>query len=346
MATGTGLDAQLAFGPESSWGTAVTPAHAVEFDSESVAFDPTFLEPTGLRAGKKFKRVGRVLVSRRSVSGDITMEHATKGMGLLWKHALGSALTAPVAVPSKTGAFSQIHTPGGLFGLGMTFQVGRPQPSDGVVKPFTYAGCKVTGWEFDVKDNATPTLKLTLDGKAESTVTALVTPSYLSGASVFAFSQVSAFTLGGTPSTTSGVTTISTGVPVSTTVTEFTLTGSTPVSTDRYGLGNAGLKSQQLENDTPTLTGKLTAEFNKAELYDLLTNNTTTALQLTFTGGPIASSGANYALDFTLPAIKLKTAPPNVSGPDIVSMSTTFEVYDNEADPVVQVTITSDESTL
>lgn len=344
MATGTGLDAQVMFAPETTWSTPVTATHSLEFDSESLAFDPTFLEPTGLRVGTKFKRASRVRVSRKSVSGDVTFEHATKGMGLWWKHALGATITTPTQI-GTTGAFKQIHTPGGLFGLGMTVQVGRPQPSDGVVKPFTYSGCKVSGWEFDCKDNAVPTLKITLDGKAEDTVTALATPAFLTGSSVFDFSQTT-LKLGGTPTTASGETTIAGGVAVSTIITEFTLTGASPLATDRFGLGNAGLKAQQLENDTPTITGKLTAEFNKAELYDLLTNNTTTALELDFTGAGVGTGSDHYLLSFIVPALKLKTAPPNVSGPDIVQMSTTFECYSNEVDPVLQVKLVSDEATL
>lgn len=344
MGTGSGLDAQLMFGQESLWGTGVTPDHALEFDSETLTFDPGWLEPTGLRPGKIYKRNSRVRQSRKSVSGDITVEHATKGLGLWWKNALGSSITVPTQIGSTT-AWKQIHTPGGLFGLGMTFQIGRPEPGTGTVRPFTFAGCKCLGWEFDIKDNAIPTLKLTLDGRNEDTTTTLATPAYLSNSSVFDFSQAS-LKLGGTPTTTSGETTIAGGVAATTIITDWTLTGSTPAATDRFGLGNAGLKSQQLQNDNPTITGKLAAEFGKVEFYDVYKANTTQAMQLDFTGSLIGVSASNFLLSFILPAVKIKTAPANVSGADIVQMSTTIEVYDNEIDPVIQVKIVSDETTL
>lgn len=343
MSTGSGLDAQLMYGVETTWGTAVTPDHAIEFDSEGLQFDPGWIEPTGLRPGRYFKRASRVRQSRKSVSGDITFEYATKNMGLLWKHALGSALAAPVQIADTT-AYKQIHTPNGLFGFGLTLQVGRTEPGTGTVRPFTFAGCKIPGWEFDVKDNATPTLKLTFDGRDENTATALATPSYPSGVTVFDFSQV-AMTLGGTVSTSGGETTISGGTAVATIVTDFTLTGATPVATERYGLGNAGLKAQQLQNDTPTITGKLAAEFGLTEFYDVFKANTTTPMQVTLTGSQIGTSGNNFLLSFIMPAVKLKTATPNVSGPDIVQMATTFEAYDNETDPVIQVKLQSDEAT-
>lgn len=343
MATGTGLDAQLMVGAETTWGTAVTPDHAFEFNDEGLKLDPSYLEPTGLRVGTKYKRASRVSISRRSVSGDVTLEHATKGMGLLWKHALASTVTTPTALTSP--AYEQVHTPGDFRGKGLTIQVGRPEPSTGTVRPFTYAGCKVSQWEFTVSDNGIPQLKLTFDGRSEDTATALVAPSYLTGSKVFSFANAT-LRLGGTASTTSGKTSVTGNTAVATVVTEVSVQGAAPMATDRYGIGNAGLKSEQLENDTPTITGSLNAEFNKAELYDLFTNNTTTALVLTLTGDPIGASGSSDTLEITLPAVKMKSASPNVGGPDIVSMSTDFEAYSDESNPVVQVRIVSADATL
>ena len=343
MATGSGLDAQVMVGSETTWGTAVTPNHTYEFNDEGLKLDPTFLEPTGLRVGTKYKRASRVSISRKSVSGDLTLEHATLGMGLLWKHALASALTTPTAL--TTPAYEQVHTPGDFRGKGLTIQVGRPEPSTGTVRPFTYAGCKVSQWEFSVSDNAIPTLKLTFDGRSQDTTTALAAASYLSGSKVFSFANAT-LKLGGTATTTSGKTSVTGNTAVATVVTEVSMQGAAPMAADRFGIGNAGLKAEQLENDTPTITGSLNAEFNKTELYDLFTNNTTTALVLTLTGDPIGASGSNDTLELILPAVKLKGASPNVGGPDIVSMSTDFEAYSDEVNPPIQVRLVSADATL
>ncbi|MYR84087.1 hypothetical protein GTY41_03790 [Streptomyces sp. SID685] len=343
MATGAGLDAQLMAGAETTWGTAVTPDHSYEFNDESIKLDPTFLEPTGLRAGLKYKRASRVSISRRSVSGDFTLEHSTKGMGLLWKHALASSVTTPTSLVSP--ATEQVHTPGDYRGKGLTIQVGRPEPATGNVKPFTYAGCKIGSWELTVSDNAIPTLKLTVDGRSEATATALAAASYPSGAKVFSFANAT-LSLGGTAATASGKTTVTGGTAVATVVTEVSIQGAAPMSTDRFGIGNAGLKSEQLENDTPTITGSLSAEFSKAELYDHFTANDTLPLVLTLTGDPISTSGSNDLLEIILPAVKLKGAAPNVGGPDIVSMSTDFEAYSDESNPPIQVRIVSGDATL
>lgn len=343
MATGSGLDAQFMAGAETTWGTGVTPDHAFEFLDESLKLDPTFLEPTGLRAGLKYKRASRVSISRRSVSGDFTVEHATKGMGLLWKHALASSVTTPAALTSP--AYEQVHTPGDFRGKGLTLQVGRPEPSTGTVRPFTYAGCKVGQWEFTVSDNAIPQLKLTVDGRNEDTATALAAASYLSGSKVYSFANAT-LRLGGTATTTSGKTTVTGNTAVATVVTEVSVQGAAPMAGERFGIGNSGLKAEQLENDTPTITGSLNAEFSKAELYDHYTANDTLPLVLTLTGDAIGASGSSDTLEIILPAVKLKAASPNVGGPDIVSMSCDFEAYSDETNPPIQVRIVSADATL
>lgn len=343
MATGSGLDAQFGFKNETTWGTAVTVDHFLEFNSESLSNEPTFLEPTGLRPGVKHKRSSRVRISRRTMTGDVSMEVATKGMGLIWKHMLGSGSgSTPVQIAATT-AYRQIHTPGGFVGLGLTLQVGRPEPS-GTVRPFTFAGCKIPSWEFSLNDSEVPTLMINIDGRSESTATALATASYPSGSTVFDFSQAT-LTLGGTAATTSGLTEVTGGTAVSTIVREFTARGESPMANERFGLGNAGLKAEQLENDTPTITGTLTAEFNKTEFYDVFTANTTTALVMTLEGAEI-ESGNNATLQFLMPAIKIKAANPTVDGPDVVPMNVDFEAYSDETNPVIQIMVISTDTAL
>lgn len=116
MPTGTGLDAQIGFAAESTWATAVTVTRFIEFNSESLKFEPTWLEPTGLRVGTKHKRVSRIRQSRKSVSGDVEFDVATLGMGLFVKHMLGSAITTTTLISGT--AYKQVHTPGGFLGLG------------------------------------------------------------------------------------------------------------------------------------------------------------------------------------------------------------------------------------
>jgi hypothetical protein len=341
MATGTGLDAQLGAKLETTYGTAVTVDRFFEFASEDLSWEPTWLEPSGLRVGTKYKRASRLVQSRQTVSGSIEMEHATRNMGMWWKLALGSTVTTPTLVLGS--AYKQVHVPGDFVGKSATVQVGRPEPG-GTVRAHTYAGCKVAGWEFSVSDGEYATLNLDIEGRSEATATALATASYVAGAGVFSFDQVSVFKLGGTPSTAAGETSIAGGVTVPGVVTGFSLSGETPLATERYGLGNAGLKSEPLENDIPTITGSLEAEFDRATFYDVFKANTTTAIEVKLEGSVISGTDKN-TLHFIIPAAKFKTVAPNVDGPDIVQATVDFEAYSNEADPVVQVKLISADST-
>lgn len=343
MTTGTGLSAQWGIAAEATWGTPVTVTRFLEFNGETLRLDPTWLEPTGIRVGTKYKRSSRLRRSRRMVSGDVSLAFATRGMSLLVRHILGSPVSTPTQVAATT-AYRHTHVPGDFRGLGLTMQVGRPEPS-GTVRPHTFAGCKIPSWEFSCSDNEIPTLSVTVDGRDEATGTALATASFLAGSTVFDFSQASLL-LGGTAATASGRTTITGGTAAATIIRSITFRGQAPMAAERFGLGNGGLKAEPLENDTPTITGSLEAEFSRTELYDLFANNTATALEFRLTGGAIGVSGENFRVALLMPSVRLKAAAPSVSGPDLVQMSTDFEAYSDETNPVIQVEITSDETTL
>jgi hypothetical protein len=341
MATGTGLDAQLGIALESVWGTPVTVTKFLEFDSESLAWTPTWIEPTGLRVGQKYKRASRLVQSRQTVGGGFELAFATRTMGTLLKAALGSSITTPTVVLGS--AYKQVHNPGDFLGKSLTVQVGRPEPS-GTVRAHTYEGCKVTGWEFSVSDGEIAKFSVDIDGQTEATATALATASYVS-AGLFSFQDVTTFKLGGT---VSGVTELSVAggvaVPTTTVVKSFTIRGDNSMATERFGLGNAGQKAEQLENDTPTLTGSLSAEFDRTTFYDVFKANTTTAIEFKMENTVISGTDKN-TIHIIASAAKFKTATPNVDGPDIVQATVDFECYSDEVNAPLMFKLISADST-
>jgi len=349
MPYGSGLSAQVGVKAETTVGTAVTVDRFYEFLDESLAHSTTWLEGQGLKAGQAFKRASRVAPSRFTVGGDLTVEHADKGgMGLLWKHALGSVITVPTQIGATT-AWKQNHHAGATSlktGLGLTVQVGRPQP-DATVRAFTYRGMKVLGWEFSCSDAELAKLKLTLDGWDESVATGLATASYTAGAGLFSFADAAVFKIGGTATTTGGETTVAGGTQLTTLAKGITVTGQTPLATERYGLGNAGIKKEQAENAIPVVTISLDAEFtSRTEIYDLYKANTTTAFELVFEHG-LAGTAEPYELSFVWPATKIKQGSVNVSGPDVVPQKIDIEAYDDgTSNPVMQVRLVSTDVTL
>lgn len=341
MATGSGLDAQFMVAQESTWGTPVTVTRGYEILDETLNQDITYVDSAGLRVGTTFKRSARTKQARFSVGGDVTLELPTLGAGLLVKNMIGSSVTTTTLIAGS--AYKQIHTPVGMAGLGLTCQVGRPEPtSPYTVRPFTYEGVKITKWEISLKDGGLATLKLSVDGQQELTATALATASFLSGSQVFPFLQ-SSIKLGGTAATASGETTITGGTTLATVAKSITISGDNALATERYGLGNAGQKREQLQNGMQTITVKLDTEFSKSELYDLYVAGTPTPMQFDLTGAVIGG-GNNFLFSVILPACFLKKAPPNVSGPDIVQMSTEWEAEWDETNPPIQIKIVSTES--
>lgn len=337
MSAGGGIAAQAGFVDESTVGTPVTVDHFYEFNSETVDYVKGILQGQGLHAGGQYDRSARRVVSTVGAKGDITMDHATKKMNLLWKHILGSAPT--FTQQGATTAYLAVHQPGTTDGMGLTYQKGVPQ-TNGTVQPFTHNGGKVESFSFSVTDQQIAQLMLTLDFWNVATGTALASASYPAGNEVFNFSQCT-IKLGGTASTGGGVVSIASGVTATTLFKGFTLAGTHPKADARYGLGNAGIKKEQIENGWRALTGTLDGEFtSRTEIWDLMQADTTTAMQVTFTGSVIASTYHNV-LDIILPAVKFDTASVAVPGPDIIPQSVPFTVLDDGTNAVCQVSITS-----
>jgi hypothetical protein len=362
MTYASGLSGQVGAVAESTYGTPVTVTRFYEFLSENFVFNPTWLDGQGLKAGQAYNRSSRTVVSQSDVNGDLTMEHTSgeaataiaDSMGFWWKYALGSAFTTPTVVLGT--AYQQVHVNGSKAGQFLTCQVGRPQISGVTVQPFTYTGVKITDWEFSCNDNQIAQLKVTADGQTELTSTGLAAASYPTPNGLFSFANASTLTLGGTASTTAGVTSIASGVAIASRVNGVVISGTNPMKVDRYGLGNAGLKGEPIENAIPAITGTLSTEFfSRTELYDVFKTAGTTPLQLDFTKFDPAGNDANgvaagpnpYRLSFILPAVKFKTGSVNVGGPDVLPQSIGFQAYDDgTTNPVMQVRIVSKEQTI
>jgi len=357
----SGLSGQVGAVAESTYGTAVTVTHFYEFLSENFQFVPAWLDGMGLKAGQAYNRASRTVVSQFDVNGDLTMEHTSgeaanavaDSMGFWWKYALGSTVTTPTLVLGT--AYKQVHTNGSKAGQFMTVQVGRPQISGVTVQPFTYTGVKVTDWEFSCNDNQIAQLKVTCDGRNESTAVGLAAASYPTPNGLFSFANASIMTIGGTASTSAGETTISGGSTLGSLVNGVDIISSTPMKVDRYGLGNAGLKGEPIENAIPTITGTLTTEFySRTELYDVFKGFGTTPMQIDFTKFDPAGNDANgvasgpnpYRLSFIFPSVRFKTAAVNINSPDVLPQSIGFQAYDDGSgtNPVIQVKLVSKES--
>ncbi|WP_279581747.1 phage tail tube protein [Fodinicola feengrottensis] len=313
-----------------------------EFNSETHELKKTVVEGKGLHAGGQYDRAARRAYVKRDVNGGFDLNVANKGFGLLLQNMLGSFSATAVQI-GVTGAYKQVHAPGSLQGKTMTVQKGVPQ-TNGTVIPITYTGVKFSDWEISCKEGEIATLKLTVDAWDELNPNtspagpALATASY-PVASEFHFAQANLL-LGGTATTTSGVTSVASGVNIAS-VTNCSIKQSNPFKADRYFYGSNGRKAEQIENATHALTGQLDVEFvTQAAVYDLFTSDAAVALEVSFVGPSIGAS--NYTLDIIIPNIHFDGETPKIGGPDVLSsMTMPFTGLDDQVNNPIQITYIS-----
>jgi hypothetical protein len=314
MAIGSGIGSQLGIATETTFNTPVTVTRFYEFTNESINYNKVTAVGLGLRAGGQVPRSQRRVVTTSDASGDITLDLPTKGLGLLLAHAMGS-------FPTKTaGAFT--FTLGDVYTKSFTSQVGVPQYG-GTVTPKTIGGCKISSFELAVSNAGIATGRFSVDGASFTTATSLATASYSSTTNLFHFAQ-GAVTVDG-----SSVANIK----------DFTLTVDNVLKSDRYNLGAAGIKAEQVINGFRKVSGTVTAEFTDTVLLAKFLADTTTALGLTFTSG-------SDILSITVSAVKFDGSAPQVGGPEVIDVSFAFEGYDNGTDAPLTIVYTTTDTSL
>lgn len=312
MPQGSGLAAQLAYTPETTWGTTpVSPTwRAIEHVEESLSQDKGTYNGQGLRAGRHHRRGSRRAVTRRSSSGQVTHEVPNKGFGLLLQHMLDSNATA--VQQASTTAYLQTHetVAGQLNGKGLTIQKGVPRAS-GTVDPYTYRGAKVTRWELSMSNDGVLMCELNFDAREEDRTLALATLSYPTGTRLFSFTGA-ALTAGGSALAN---------------VTNLTLRQEISRADERHFFGGSGLKSEQVEDDYRETTGTLEVEYGGTDLYDAFRDDTAVELVATFTGANITGA-YDEEIAITLRDVRYNGETPQVGGPDIISQTVPFEAFD------------------
>lgn len=361
---GSGLAGQLVALNESTYGVAptFTTPRTYEFKSEGLKLKKNTVQGAGLHGASGtlplYDRTARRIVSTFEASGPITMDAPGNQLGFWLQHMLGSygqTLATPTQI-STTGVYKQVHQPGSLQGFSFAVQKGVPAVN-GTVEPFTYVGCKVDSWTLSSEVNAIAQLALNLDSRNElggggnadplnGSVPALATPAYTSGMQLFHFREGTIFT-GGTPALTSGVVALS-GETAAANVKKVSVTHAVALDKERFFIGSAGFKSEQIENGFRKISGSFDVEWLSSEaMYNAYAADTTTSLQLTFTGPIIGTSGSNtMLLDVIIPNIKLDGESPAIGGPGVVVQAVPYTGLDDQTTTQMQFTYQSTDATL
>lgn len=342
MTTGipSGLGATLGFAPEGTVGTATTSSMRwPQFDKAPFGLTKKIVQSEGLHGGL-YEQALRRAYTTRTAKGQVTMDLVDKQLGLLLKHMIGSSATA--TQQASSAAYLQNHIPGDTLGLSLSVQIGKPETS-GTIQQFTYPGCKITDWSISAAVDQIGKLDLTFDGWDEQTSTSYAAPSYVA-ADVLHFAEASLL-LGGTASTTSNVVSVSGGTALAV-VKSATIKGTNALDVNRYFLGAAGLKAEQLSNGFRKITGEMEVEFeNTSDVYSAFTGDTATALQLIYTGGVIASTYHNF-LAITIPNIHFDTDEIDVDGPAVLTQKVSFTALDDGTNPPIQFAYQSTDTTV
>jgi len=325
MAIGSGIGSQLGIATETTFNTPVTVSRFYEFTSENLNYNKKTAVGMGLRAGGQLPRSQRRVVTTSDVTGDISLDLPTRGLGLLISQAMG---TVPSATTVSTGVYSYTFTLGDVYGKSFTAQVGVPQ-YNGTVTPKTVAGAKVSSFELAVANAGIATGKFNIDGASITTGISLATASYSATTNIFNFAQ-GAITLDGTSIAN---------------IRDFSVTVDNTLKGDRYNLGSSGIKAEQLINGFRKISGKITAEFTDTTLFGKVLSDANSAIVLTFTGATIAST-YKETLSITISAAKFNADTPKVTSPGVIDLSMDFEAYDNGTDAPLTIVYQTADSAL
>lgn len=334
-------DGSVGVKKESSYGTGVTVDHFLEvLGNPKYKWDPKFAQGKGLRAGRLLPAAARRVLVEQSASGDLTVELATKGMGVLLEGALGAGVSTMVAGTTYQQVFTLAAND---FLPSYTHQVGVPTLG-GAVSPHTYTGGLCSEWELSCPGGDIATLKTSWMFRQLVTATALATPSYPAGSDLFHFAHGTLYVGGTLTMPTSIALGSCTGTPVAD-IRDFSIKGANGLDSAGFNMGGAGLRSRKQALGGRSVTGKMTAEYDSNVLRDAYLNQSDLSLLLTLTSAAPLSTGF-ASVQVAVPVVRLEGEVPNPGDGGVITQSIDFTALDNLSTGPIAVVIRTAEATI
>jgi hypothetical protein len=348
---GSGLVTQF-YGPvaEATYGVVptLTGSHFTAIKSETLKSKKSAKQGEGLFSGKLHPMAARRVLTGWDAGGGISMEVPTRNLQQWLLPMFGSygQTLATLTEDSSTAAYKSVHAPGPLQGHSFSVQKGLTTV-DGTTEPLTYGGCKVSEWTLSLAKQEIAELELTILARNElagamnadplnASLPALVTYAAPIG-SVFHWAQGTVY-LGGTASTTSGLTSVS-GAATAGNIKNFSIKYGIPLDADRFMMGGAGFRSEPVDNGLRGIEVSFEIEWlaSQALLNDYYADSAT-AVELSFVGPGIGSGSDFSTLQILIPEMFLEGDPPNVDGPTVVTQKIPLTGLDDGANNVIQAT--------
>lgn len=309
----SGVISQLGTVDETVYGTPVTVTKFHEIVSEQITGQYARIESSSLRAASRVQRSDRWAPNPKGAAGTIELEVMSKGFGFWLKHMLGSVATTG---PTETTAYNHAGRIASLTGKSFTCQVGRPDITD-TLRPFTYEGGKITGFEISNSVDGFLICRLDTDFEAEGTGTGLATAAYPASMEILSF--------------VGGLITVAGG---NFDATDITIRANNNLKTDRFFIRQNSLKKEPLENGPREYGITMTCEFENLTTFNRVSAATTAAAM----GDVIAKwegslvTGATTiknSLIATLNTVRFDTFGPVVQGPELLTSTLEGRVLDD-----------------
>lgn len=318
MAFKLGQKATVGIGPESTYGTAVTPTDFTIFNSESLKKDVQKM-PIEAICGAGY--IPQLVSLGQTVTGDLVFPvNADDIIGLIIKSFMGQVPTD--AQQGTTSAYK--HTflgtndwvADGSKGCGLTIQVNRDSTAQ------DYSGCLPSVLKFAVAPNNLLICTASFVGQNAASQGSPTSATFSTQPPLI-FSQ--------------GVVTYDSGA-IAVVSAEVTLDNR--VVADTFKLGQSTIVRPAMGGRM--ITGNITIRFEDTTVYDAFIANTNHELKLTFTGAVISGAYA-YALVITLGKIYFTNNPtPNISGKGVIIQNCPFvSIYDDATDQDVKIELTN-----
>jgi hypothetical protein len=308
MGIASGLDAQIGFAKESTYGTRVVPTRFLEFVEEGMELDAERIESKAVRAGGLVERSDRWVANRKGASGDVEFEVANKGFGMLFENLFGAV--SIVTPGGGTTARDHDYTLADTVGKSLTMQIGRPD-GGGTVNPYDYLGCKIVEGEFSNDVDGLLMFKASFDAQDELDNQSLAAKSYASNVELLSF-------VGGS---------VSIGGAAYTAAQKTSVKIARPYKLDRHFIRGSSLKKEPVLNGLAQITGSLDGEFLSKTAYDRFRNGTLAAVELLWEGS-IIEAALKFHVKITLPAVRFDGKTPNVKGHDVLEQELPFKALD------------------
>ena len=352
MAGATGLYAQWCAVDEVTYGVvpSLSTAKFYAVQSDTLELKKVPKQGTGIFQGSLAPRAARRVGSQEfSAAGAVVMELPERNMEQWLYRMQGSyGLTAAALTQDgSTGAYTAVHALGSIDGHSFSVQKGAPTV-DGTIEPLTYSGCKISDWQLDATLGDIVKLTMTIEGRTElagsfhdplnGSVPSLQAYSAPTAGSVFRWVGAAVY-YGGTPSTTSGVTTLSAPTLAGNITGPLMYKQTRPLDLTRYAPDVAPYRNAPLQNNVTQITGSFGVEWLSAETYlAAYQNDTATSIEFQFTTVPIGSGSDVATFTVLVPNVRLEGESVKIPGPQVLTQSVSFTGLDNGADNISQVT--------